>query len=160
MFQQAVDNSALAFTYCLHRTSRSTRSESFLRSFLGMCSALHVHVDFKIPKNISELFKASWTHSPDFSFQNLRSASSLPQLVLPPQEAVPSNSDCFQWQIYALKIGLFLLSKLWVRSKKGESSEWGFSRDMPDRSNSDLRMGLWGSPQTVLPGWGAASFHN
>lgn len=49
MLLKAVDNSDLAFTFCLHRASRSARGErgkDLLMSFLGKHKVLNVHVKF------------------------------------------------------------------------------------------------------------------
>lgn len=61
---QAVYNCASAFTSCIHRASRSVqvRDSALLRSFLGLCTALHMCVAFYIPRNISKFCKAPCGH--------------------------------------------------------------------------------------------------
>lgn len=85
MLQQAGVNSALAFTSSSRRASRSARGES-----LGLSQVFpgHVHVDFQIPKTMSELSKAPTTTSASrFLFQDFWLSSYLPQLLLLPYAA-------------------------------------------------------------------------
>ena len=85
---QAVDNSVLAFTSCMHRASRSARGERMgsFQVFLGyVYSATHECGLFSHKQYVGGFQILLWTfHSPNLSFKFLSQLLFLLQLVLLP----------------------------------------------------------------------------
>ena len=134
---------------CLCGVSRSARGETLvLQSFLGMHTALHMHVILYIPSNLSELLRVSWEHLLFqfflVSFLLLLSVS-LPGMLLPSQAAAMLNScEFFLTVASGRKIPHWACSER-GQVKKDKPCEWEF-RNMPDRSSendSSLGMGIF-----------------
>lgn len=118
MFSQTI----FAFTCCLHRPLRVARGESWgaLVLLLDMHLALPLQVGFCISWEKSELFKSPLRM---LIHQCFISNSSVRHLFDPLTGLTASGScdfsRCHWWFLTnATGIGLFTLSKFWVRSKK------------------------------------------
>lgn len=119
------------------------RDEGLLKSFLSMHAALHMHMAFKIPRNMPVAFKGPCRHLiSEIFLLSYSLPPCLSQLISLPQVTVLLNNCHWLFLTNSLRIGLSSLSELRVRSNKDKFCEWGFSRELPNRSNSDNFLGM------------------
>lgn len=144
--------SVLACTCCLHRPwgLASGESLSICLSFLGMCTAMHMPVDFYIPRKMPEHFKMPVGFHPPVVLSKLVDESEFDLPVFTSLGSCDVTRCPWLFLMNTLGIELFTLSRFQVKSNKKSPLNGAYLGVFPKNSNSKyfLGAGLFRKPQT------------